>query len=91
MELPSIAEFYRNRCVLVTGGTGFMGKVLVEKLLRSCPDIETIYLLARAKSGAKIQDRIQEVIGTQVKVFRPSRSPWRPSLFYVGLFIFGLT
>jgi len=66
MELPSIAEFYRNRCVLVTGGTGFMGKVLVEKLLRSCPDIETIYLLARAKSGAKIQDRIQEVIGTQI-------------------------
>ena len=58
-----------------------MGKVLVEKLLRSCPDIETIYLLARAKSGAKIQDRIQEVIGTQVKVFVLHGRPGAPLSF----------
>lgn len=36
---------FRN--VLLTGGTGLVGKVTVEKLLRCCPDIGTVYLLTR--------------------------------------------
>ncbi|XP_075678003.1 fatty acyl-CoA reductase 1-like [Dermatophagoides pteronyssinus] len=43
----SISEFYSNRSVLITGGSGFIGKVLIEKLLRSCPNIGHIYLLIR--------------------------------------------
>ena len=45
--MESIGEFYRGRSVLVTGASGFIGKQLVEKLLRSCPDIDKIYLLLR--------------------------------------------
>ncbi|WP_026179775.1 fatty acyl-CoA reductase [Hahella ganghwensis] len=33
--------------VLITGTTGFVGKVVLEKLLRSVPDIGKIYLLVR--------------------------------------------
>lgn len=29
-----VQECFRNCCVLITGGTGFVGKVLIEKLLR---------------------------------------------------------
>lgn len=29
-----IKDFYRNKCVLLTGGTGFIGRLLAEKLLR---------------------------------------------------------
>lgn len=29
-----IKDFYRGRCVLLTGGTGFIGRLLTEKLLR---------------------------------------------------------
>lgn len=29
-----IKDFYRGKCVLLTGGTGFIGRLLVEKLLR---------------------------------------------------------
>lgn len=29
-----IGPMYRDRHVLITGGTGFMGKALIEKLLR---------------------------------------------------------
>ena len=60
-SLPSnIAEFYRDRSIFITGATGFMGKVLVEKLLRSCPDIKTIYLLMRPKKGQDIHHRFTE-------------------------------
>ena len=60
MEQSPIAEFYRDRCVFITGATGFLGKVLVEKLLRSCPDVKTLYLLIRPKKGKDIRVRIQE-------------------------------
>nr|XP_016995501.2 putative fatty acyl-CoA reductase CG5065 [Drosophila takahashii] len=46
-----IAKFYANKTILITGATGFMGKVLVEKLLRSCGDLNVIYLLIRTKKG----------------------------------------
>lgn len=29
-----IKDFYRGKCVLLTGGTGFIGRLLAEKLLR---------------------------------------------------------
>jgi len=59
-SLSNISEFYRDRSIFVTGATGFMGKVLVEKLLRSCPDIKTIYLLMRPKKGQDILHRLTQ-------------------------------
>ena len=39
----SITEFYQGKNILVFGSTTFPGKVLIEKLLRSCSNIEKIY------------------------------------------------
>jgi fatty acyl-CoA reductase len=66
METTSIVEFYRGRSVFITGATGFMGKVLVEKLLRSCPGIERLYLLMRPSKGQSVEYRLQQLINNQV-------------------------
>jgi len=71
MEKSTIAEFYRDRSVFITGATGFLGKVLVEKLLRSCPAIKTLYLLMRPKSGKDIRIRLQEF--TENSIFNDVR------------------
>ncbi|XP_052218054.1 fatty acyl-CoA reductase 1-like isoform X2 [Dreissena polymorpha] len=64
--LPSVAEFYRDKNVFITGGTGFIGKVLIEKLLRSCPDIGKLFILVRPKRSQDIQQRMEELANSPV-------------------------
>lgn len=33
------AEFYKNKNIFITGGTGFLGIALIEKLLRTTPNV----------------------------------------------------
>nr|XP_034192859.1 putative fatty acyl-CoA reductase CG5065 [Osmia lignaria] len=60
-ELSEIQSFYKGKTIFITGGTGLMGKVLVEKLLYSCSNLNKIYLLARAKRGNSPEARITEM------------------------------
>jgi fatty acyl-CoA reductase len=53
--------------VLITGATGFCGKTLLEKLLRSCPDISNIYLLVRPKKGEDISTRLTKLFDDPVR------------------------
>jgi fatty acyl-CoA reductase len=62
----NIVEFYVGRSILITGATGFMGKVLVEKILRSCPGVERLYLLMRPSKGQSVDCRLQGFIQNQV-------------------------
>lgn len=39
-----IESFFREKTIFITGATGFVGKVLVEKLLRCCPGTSDITL-----------------------------------------------
>ncbi|XP_044732169.1 fatty acyl-CoA reductase 1-like [Chrysoperla carnea] len=60
-DVPSISEFYADQNILITGGTGLMGKVLIEKLLRSCPKIKGIYLLLRSKKNYTDEERLNKM------------------------------
>ncbi|KAJ0182885.1 hypothetical protein K1T71_000861 [Dendrolimus kikuchii] len=55
-----IQTFFAGTTVLLTGGTGFLGKLIVEKLLRCCPELKKLYLLARPKKNKDIAKRLQE-------------------------------
>ncbi|XP_043919500.1 fatty acyl-CoA reductase 1-like [Protopterus annectens] len=60
--MKSIVEFYEGKNVLITGATGFMGKVLLEKLLRSCPTVNAVYILVRPKAGQTPRQRVDEMV-----------------------------
>ncbi|XP_065219547.1 putative fatty acyl-CoA reductase CG5065 [Planococcus citri] len=56
-----ISKFYAGQKILITGVSGFIGKVLLWKLLHSCPNVDTIYILIRAKKGQNINSRAEKI------------------------------
>lgn len=65
MGTNHLHSFYDGATVLVTGGTGFMGKVLVEKLVR-CFNVKTIILLVRGKHDKSPEERLAEYMQESV-------------------------
>jgi len=60
-------ELLRGRSVLVTGATGFLGKVLVEKLIRCFSDVRRVFLLVRAGKGRLATERVKlEIINSPI-------------------------
>ncbi|XP_076246331.1 putative fatty acyl-CoA reductase CG5065 isoform X2 [Calliopsis andreniformis] len=70
----SVAEWYRGRNVFITGGTGFMGKVLIYKLLLSCESLGNIFILVRQKKNVDPQARLQLLV--QEEPFRVIREKY---------------
>jgi long-chain acyl-CoA synthetase len=59
-----IAQSLRGKRVFITGATGFLGRVLVEKILWSVPDVGTLRLLIRADRERGADERLrQDVFG----------------------------
>lgn len=65
-EQEGIEEYFSGKNIFITGGTGFLGKVLIEKLLRSCSRVGNIYILVRGKEGQTGQERLNELISSKV-------------------------
>lgn len=63
----NVIEFYNGKTVFITGGTGFLGICLIEKLLRSIPDLKTVYLLVRPKKGKKVEERLEDIKKNSVR------------------------
>ncbi|CAL5426651.1 unnamed protein product [Camellia sinensis] len=81
LELRSgigIVKFFREKKFLVTGGTWFLAKVLVEKILRTVPDVDRIYLTIKAENKEaateRLKDeRLQQTYGESYQDFMPSK------------------
>jgi len=57
-----IVEFLSGKSIFITGASGFLGKILIEKLLRAAPDIENIFVLCRDKKGKDMLTRMDEIL-----------------------------
>lgn len=75
-KLTPIQSFLSGSNIFITGGTGFLGKMLINKLLTSCPSIDTIYLLIRNKKGKDVHTRVEDIFHDSVS---KSVSVWNDS------------
>jgi long-chain acyl-CoA synthetase len=69
-ERLSVRQALRGKSILLIGVTGFIGKVWLEHLLRSVPDVEKIYLLIRRQRSASAQRRFEKIV-EESPVFDP--------------------
>jgi HAD superfamily hydrolase (TIGR01490 family) len=57
-----IAEAFKGKTILVTGSTGFLGKSIVEKCLRSIPSIGRINLAIRPSARRPAAERLEREV-----------------------------
>ncbi|CAN0927498.1 Fatty acyl-CoA reductase 2, chloroplastic [Linum grandiflorum] len=57
-----IERFLSGKRFFITGATGFLAKVLIEKILRTTPDVGKIYLLIKAKDKDAAMARLKSEI-----------------------------
>lgn len=61
-----VEEAFVSKSIFITGATGFIGAVLVEKLLRSCKEIEKIFILVREKNDGNVKERFENYKSSEV-------------------------
>ncbi|KAB2065589.1 hypothetical protein ES319_A09G099500v1 [Gossypium barbadense] len=62
MELDNAVKFFQGKTILITGATGFLAKVFVEKILRIQPNVNKLYLLVRASNNKSAKQRLYDEI-----------------------------
>lgn len=70
LETLSITRAYANRHVLLTGASGFVGKVWLVQALMRLPDTCKVYILIRRKGETSALARFEAIVGTS-PAFRP--------------------
>ena len=55
-----IRDFYAGKTLLITGTTGFVGKVVLEKIIRTQPNFRRIYVMIREKKNMSLTQRFQK-------------------------------
>ena len=68
VKLNPIQEFYKDKTIFITGGSGFMGKVLIEKLLYACSDLKELIILMRPKRGKTALQRVEDFTKLAVSI-----------------------
>lgn len=71
-KLISLFESYDAKHILLTGSTGFLGKVLLVMMLSHLPMIKCIYVMIRRKKNSSAEERFTTEV-LQSPVFQPLR------------------
>lgn len=62
LKASKVLQFYKNKTILITGATGFLGKVLLWKIMDTCDDFSKIYLLMRPKKDQSAEQRLSQML-----------------------------
>ena len=62
----SVVESFSQKQVLITGATGFLGKAILEKILRETPDVGRVFLLIRGGAIDACERCSQDVFGSSL-------------------------
>lgn len=65
----NITDTFNDGVFLITGCTGFLGKILTDKLLRSCSHLKTIAVIVRNKKGLTAEQRMMDMYNQVVSIF----------------------
>lgn len=63
-----IQNFYAGKHILLTGCTGYLGTLILEKILRTCTEISKLYILVREKTNMTIEDRMKKLFENEVSL-----------------------
>jgi fatty acyl-CoA reductase len=67
MTTFKVKSYYTDKSILITGCTGYLAKIILEKIVRSCSDFRKIYVLMRVKQGVTLEARLQnEVLSSHI-------------------------
>ncbi|MES1913938.1 MAG: hypothetical protein MHM6MM_006081 [Cercozoa sp. M6MM] len=76
----SIREALAGQTLFITGCTGFVGKVVLEKVLRSVPDIKQVFILVRPRKNVTADERLAKIFDSQIwerlREERPDFDEW---------------
>ncbi|MGZ5183446.1 MAG: SDR family oxidoreductase, partial [Ramlibacter sp.] len=81
--VPSVASALAGKRILLTGATGFLAKVVLEKLIRTVPDLGGVILLIRGgEQGDARQRFLRQIAGSSIfDALRAERGPWLERFF----------
>uniref|UniRef100_A0A336LP21 Fatty acyl-CoA reductase n=1 Tax=Culicoides sonorensis TaxID=179676 RepID=A0A336LP21_CULSO len=59
-------DFYRDKTIFMSGGTGFVGLIMLEKLLRC--EVKEVFLFVRPKKGKSPEERVNAIFQEPIYV-----------------------
>lgn len=65
LSASRVLKFYEGKNILITGATGFLGKVLLWKFLDACSNVGDIYVLLRPKNNQSAEKRMAQLLRTK--------------------------
>jgi nucleoside-diphosphate-sugar epimerase len=82
-QLPSVPAALSGKRILLTGATGFLAKVVLERLIRTVPELGGVILLIRGGKDGDARERFRRQIATS-SIFdslRAERGAWLERIF----------
>ena len=62
-----VVKFYEGKTIFLTGTTGFVGKVVLEKILRALPGVRKVFVMQRPKRNKTVQERLNtEILSSEI-------------------------